>query len=70
MESIRTEAREAPRQPFLGGWKVGSVPLNDWPAVCAKYPEFLLNGEPDLKKKALVRFSNDPDMRKYLIKGA
>ena len=70
MESIRTEALDAPRQPYLGGYKVGSIPLNDWPAVCAKYPEFALDGNADLKKKALVRFSNDPDMAQYLIKGA
>ncbi len=64
------EQRKAPQRRFLGGWKVGSVPLYDWHRiVLPKYPE--LAGTDKIERdKALVRFSNDPDMAPYLVKKA
>ena len=62
------EERKLPKQRFLGGHKVGSIPVNDIPSVMAKYPEFWSNeADQETKKRALIRFSNDPEMRPYLI---
>ena len=52
------------------GWFIGSVPLFDWERiVLPKYPE-LQSSDPELTKKALIRFSNDPDMKPYLVRKA
>lgn len=71
MRQTQAEATFHPRQEFLGGYKVGSIPVNDWPLVVARYPELGNNGaDASQKAAALVRFSNDPEMKKYLIKRA
>ena len=65
---MNAEERKLPKQRFLGGHKVGSIPVNDIPKVMAKYPEFWSNeADQETKKRALIRFSNDPEMRPYLI---
>ena len=69
MEDIQTEKREAPRQNFLDGYKVASIPTNDWERVIKKYPE-LESHDQELQRKALIKFSNDSEMKKYLFKGA
>ncbi len=61
------EERKLPKQRFLGGHKVGSIPINDIPYVKSKYPEFWAKCDQETKKKALIRFSNDPDMEQYRI---
>lgn len=69
MENIVEERKHSPRQNFLGGYKVASIPLVDWERVKLKYPE-LESKDADLAKKALIRFSNDPDMSEFKFKGA
>ena len=63
--------RDLPKQRFLGGWKVASIPVNDLKAVYAAYPE-LVSKECDRQEyeRAVVRFTNDPAMAKYVIKRA
>lgn len=51
------------------GWYVGEIPLNDLPYVKSKYPE-MFEGDRDQRRKALIRFTNDPEMRPYVIRGA
>ena len=65
--------RNMPRQRFLGGWKVASIPVNDLPAVYAKYPELKTHkDEFDSQEyvRAVVRFSNDPEFAHCIIKRA
>ena len=65
--------RNMPRQRFLGGWKVASIPVNDLPAVYAKYPELKTHkDECDSQEyvRAVVRFSNDPEFAHCIIKRA
>lgn len=69
MDQIQDERRGAERQDFLGGYKVGSVPLVDLERVKKAYPD-LFAGDAETKKKALIRFSNDPAMSEFLIKRA
>ena len=69
MQTIVEERKHSPRQNFLGGYKVASIPLVDWERVKLKYPE-LVHGDADQKKRALIRFSNDPDMAEFKFKGA
>ena len=69
MDTIVEERKHSPRQNFLGGYKVASIPLVDWERVKLKYPE-LESKDPELAKKALIRFSNDSEMSKYKFKGA
>ena len=69
MGEIVEERKSASRQPFLGGYKVASIPLVDWERVKLKYPE-LESKDADLAKKALIRFSNDSEMGIYKFKGA
>ena len=69
MDQIQDERRGAPRQSFLGGYKVGSIPLVDLERVKLAYPD-LFAGDLETKKRALIRFSNDPKMAEFLIKRA
>ncbi len=70
LSSIADERKEPAKQSFLGGYKVGSIPFIDWERiVLPKYPE-LMDGDAEIAKKALIRFSNDPDMAIYLVKKA
>ena len=69
MDTIVEERKHSPRQNFLGGYKVASIPLVDWERVKLKYPE-LESCDADLAKKALIKFSNDPDMAEFKFKGA
>lgn len=69
MDQIQDERRDGRRQPFLGGYKVCSIPLVDWERVKQKYPE-LQSGDQELARAALIRFSHDPEMQKYLIEAA
>ena len=65
--------RNMPKQRFLGGWKVASIPVNDLPAVYAKYPELKPHkDECDSQEyvRAVVRFSNDPEFAHCIIKRA
>ena len=65
--------RNMPKQRFLGGWKVASIPVNDLPAVYAKYPELKTHkDECDSQEyvRAVVRFSNDPEFAHCIIKRA
>ena len=65
--------RNMPRQRFLGGWKVASIPVNDLPAVYAKYPELKTHkDECDAEEyvRAVVRFTNDPEFAHCIIKRA
>lgn len=61
--------RKQGKQRFLEGYKIGSVPINDLPDLALLYPELFGNTDADreTKKKALVRFTNDPAMAKYII---
>ena len=63
--------RNIPKQRFLGGWKVASIPVNDLAAVYLRYPE-LTDPRCDRSEyeRAVVRFTNDPLMAKYVIKKA
>ena len=69
MDTIQTERQSGDRQGFLGGYKVGSIPLLDLENVRKSYPD-LFAGDAETKKKALIRFSNDPAMKQFLIKKA
>lgn len=69
MEATQKERRDTPRQSFLGGYKVGSIPLVDLERVKKLHPGLFCK-DAEERKKALIRFSNDPDMRPYLIKKA
>lgn len=69
MDNIVEERKHSPRQNFLGGYKVASIPLVDWERVKLKYPE-LESCDPELAKAALIRFSNDSEMSQYKFKGA
>lgn len=69
LSTVQAERTAGDRQSFLGGYKVGTIPLNDLPAVRARHPG-LFAGDADIKKKALIAFSNDPAMSIYLIKKA
>ena len=69
MDTIQEEKRVAPRQSFLGGYKVGSIPLVDWEIVKKKHPGPDCN-DAEERRKALIRFSNDPDMKQYITKKA
>jgi hypothetical protein len=52
------------------GWLIGSIPTLDYErVVLPKYPEFR-HGDAEQRKRALIRFSNDPDMSIYLVKKA
>ena len=65
--------RNLPKQRFLGGWKVASIPVNDLPAVYAKYPELNTHaGQCDRQEyeRAVVRFTNDPLFAHCVIKRA
>ena len=65
--------RNMPKQRFLGGWTVASIPVNDLPAVYAKYPELKTHkDECDSQEyvRAVVRFSNDPEFAHCIIKRA
>ena len=65
--------RNMPKQRFLGGWKVASIPVNDLPAVYAKYPELKTHKDQcDSQEyvRAVVRFSNDPEFAHCIIKRA
>ena len=64
------EERKADKSRFLGGHYIGSIPFNDLPAVKAKYPELFANCDQELKKRALIRFSNDPAMQQYIAQRA
>lgn len=71
MDATQDERRDGRRQSFLGGYKVGSIPLVDLERVIEKYPEFRSKeASKEDKKKALVRFSNDPEMQQYLVRKA
>ena len=72
MENIRRERIEGQRRTFLGGYKVGSIPVNDLPFFYERYPEYKpgSGATAEDKKKALIRFSNDPEMAKYRIRKA
>lgn len=55
------------------GWYIGSIAFEDLPRVHAKYPELGLMGpkaDTDLRRKALIRFTNDPDMEEYVLRKA
>ena len=65
--------RNLPKQRFLGGWKVASIPVNDMPEILLRYPELATHaGQCDRQEyeRAVVRFTNDPLMQKYVIKRA
>ena len=69
MDSIQDERRNRSRQSFLGGYKVGSIPLVDLENVKKSHPGLFCN-DAEERKKALIRFSNDPMMSEFLIKKA
>lgn len=55
------DERKRQKQRFLGGWKVGTVANNDLPALQQQYPELFAPGvDRELRRQALVRWSNDP----------
>ena len=65
--------RNMPKQRFLGGWKVASIPINDLRAVYSKYPELNTHaGQCDRQEyeRAVVRFTNDPLFAHCVIKRA
>ena len=65
--------RNLPKQRFLGGWKVASIPVNDLAEVYALYPELAMDAsecDKQMYERAVVRFTNDPLMAKYVIKRA
>lgn len=70
LEQTAEERKLTEKQRFLGGYKVGSIPINDIPDVAKKYPELFVDCDQDIKKKALIRFSLDPDMRPYIVRRA
>ncbi len=69
MSSIQEEKKLTQRKSSLG-YKVASIPLLDWENVIKKYPEFMEACDSELKRNALIRFSNDPDMACYRLKRA
>jgi hypothetical protein len=69
MKAIQKEREAGQRQSFLGGYKVGSIPLNDLPRVRQAHPGLFCTDKTE-RDKALVKFSKDPAMREYLIKRA
>ena len=71
MKMVQKERETAPRQNFLGGYKVATIPENDLPFVRKCHPElFAAGADADLRKRALIKFSNDPRMADYRIKRA
>lgn len=72
MENIKRERIEGQKRSLLGGYKIGTIPVNDLPLFYARYPEFAPQSGADAeqRKKALIRFSNDPEMAKYRIRKA
>ncbi len=69
MGSIHEDKKLKQKTSALG-YKVASIPLVDWERVVKKYPEFMDRCDSELKRNALVRFSNDPDMSQYILKKA
>ena len=69
LKTAQIERTDGDRQSVLGGYKVGTIPLNDLPFVRKWHPGLFI-GDAESKKKALVAFSNDPRMSDYLIKKA
>lgn len=71
LKEVQKERESGTRQSFLGGYKVATIPTNDLPFVRQCHPElFAANADADLRKRALVKFSNDPRMSIYRIKKA
>ena len=65
-----SELKKLDQNVKASGWFIGSVPFLDWERiVLPKYPE-LQSNDAELKKAALIKFSNDPDMRPYLVRKA
>ena len=65
--------RNMPKQRFLGGWKVASIPVADLPAVYRKYPELQADAsqcDAETYTRAVVRFTNDPEFAHCVIKRA
>lgn len=71
MKLIQQERDSGIKTPFLGGYKVATIPENDLPFVRLCHPElFAAGADADLRKRALIKFSNDPRMSDYKIKKA
>ena len=65
------QRQQKQERSFLGGHKVASVPVNDLPAVRLLYPALFGHGaDADLKRRELIKFSNDPAMADYIIRRA
>jgi len=64
------EMRKETQNTKATGWLIGSIPTIDYyRVVLPKYPE-LESNDAEITKAALIRFSNDPEMRPYLVKKA
>ena len=71
MKEIQKERESGERQSFMGGYKVATIPENDLPFVRLCHPDLFAPGaDSDLRKRALVAFSNDPRMSDYRIRKA
>jgi len=68
--SDNAEQKKNKGKRFLGGWKVGSIPLFDYHRiVLPKYPELECDDK-QLRDRAIVRLCNDPEMEPYVIRKA
>lgn len=71
LHDVALQRREAPRQGFLGGYKVATIPAIDIPRVTAKYPAlFDREADADSRRLALIFFSHDSEFKHLVIKGA
>lgn len=71
LKEVQKERESGRKTPFLGGYKVATIPENDLPYVRQCHPDLFAKGaDADLRKKALIAFSNDPRMAIYKIKKA
>jgi hypothetical protein len=70
MAGIQEEKKLVQKKDSALGYKVGSIPLVDFEIVIKKYPEFMDKCDSELKRNALIRFTNDPDMQQYVLRKA
>ena len=71
LKEVQKERESGVKTPFLGGYKVATIPENDLPFVRSRHPELFASGaDADLRKRALIKFSNDPLMSDYKIRKA
>ncbi len=71
MDSVQDQRRRQERHPLLGGWKVATIPLVDLERGKLSYPDlFDRSADADTRRKALLRFSQDLEMRQYRVRAA